>query len=243
MPYPVMLAGRLLSEFDAKMQSYPEISSCAVDTEIFQGVNRSSMQLLKNRRGAKEMKCVIDFFGRNGYERTMHQSEFEALFLSTVPVDIDIGDGYFYRAVLTKAGNPETEGEYITTVEYTFRVTRHTAMQTAFVIPNDAKIYCVSNAPKTDCVIRILYAEMGSATNVYITLNGLVWSYAPELTGDLVLDGVNKIFTVGGVNVTNQIIWTDFPFLVSGENVLTLAVQGVVVGDKQAEISYTPTYL
>ena len=69
---PVTVAGHELSEFCAKMQSYPKIGASAIDTGIFQGVNRSSMQLLHNRRGVRYMDCKIDFFGRDNYERTLH---------------------------------------------------------------------------------------------------------------------------------------------------------------------------
>ena len=241
---PVIVAGRSLSEFCAKMQSYPEIGACAVDTGVFQGVDRSSMQLLHNRRGVRYMDCKIDFFGRDNYERTLHQSEFEALFLGSEPVVIDIGDGFWYRAVLTKIGGTSTECELITTVEYRFQVTRHQGDAiTAQVIPNDARIYCQSNVPRTDCVVRLLYEGLGNAENLVLQINGLVFGYAPVLTADLVLDGVNKVFTVGGSNVTSQVVWEDFPYLLPGENTLKLSVAGVVVSKKSAEIVYTPTYL
>lgn len=241
---PVMIAGRELSEFCAKMQSYPEISACAVDTGIFQGVNRSSMQLLHNRRGVRYMDCKIDFFGQDNYERTLHQSEFEALFLGSEPVVIDIGDGFWYRAILTEIGDTFTERELITTVEYRFQVTRHRGSQiTTQVIPNDAQIFCQSNVARTDCVIRIFYANLGGAKKIDIQLNGLLWTYAPVMTGDIVLDGVNKVFTVAGKNATSKIGWSDFPYLTPGENTLKLSVEGVVVGSKSAEIIYTPTFL
>jgi len=63
------------------------------------------------------------------------------------------------------------------------------------------------------------------------------------IDGDIVIDGVNKIFTVGSKNVGSLMLWTDFPYLVPGENVLRLSVEGVVVGKKSAQISYTPTFL
>ena len=241
---PVMVAGHELSEFYAKMQSYPEIGSCAVETGIFQGVNRSSMQLLHNRRGVRYMDCKIDFFGQDNYERTLHQSEFESLFLGAEPVVIDIGDGFWYRAILTEIGDIFTERELITTVEYRFQVTRHRGAQiTTQVIPNDAQIYCQSNVARTDCAIRILYANLGGAEKTIVQLNGLTWSYAPVLTGDIILDGVNKVFTVNGKNATSDIVWEDFPFLVPGKNTISVGVNGVVVSNKSAEIIYTPTFL
>lgn len=241
---PVKIAGRDLNEFHAKMQSYPEISSAEVLSGVFQGANRSSLQLLHNRRGSRFLTCRIDFFGKDNYTRTMHQSEFEALFLGAEPVEIDIGDGFWYRAALTEIGEPETQYELITTVEYKFQVSRHRGEAiTASVIPNDAVVFCHSNVEKTDCVIRIPFEEMGGAKQVLVELNGLHWDYEPEMDGDLVIDGVNKIFTVNGKNVGSAMSWTDFPYLVPGANLLRLSVQGVVVSKKAAQISYIPTFL
>lgn len=238
---PVTVAGHELSEFCAKMQSYPVISACEVDASVFQGVNRSSMQLLHNRRGARYMDCKIDFFGDN-YERTLHQSEFEALFLGTEPVIIDIGDGFWYRAVLTKIDGTETERELITTVEYRFQVTRHRGQQViAAVTPNDAAIWCQSNVPKTDCVIQ-LAAQYEGAKTLTVQLNGYSWHMA-GFSGSLVLDGVNKIFLIDGENANSRITWSDFPFLVPGENRLSVFVEGTVPAGLKAMVAYTATYL
>ena len=137
-----------------------------------------------------------------------------------------------------------TERELITTVEYRFRVARHRGPQiSAYVVPNDAKIFCQSNVARTDCIVRILYDNLAEARNTVIYLNGLAWSYAPVLTGDIVLDGVTKTFTVDGKNATSKIVWEDFPFLVPGENKISVSVNGVVVSHKSAEIIYTPTFL
>lgn len=241
---PVKIAGRELNDFQAKMQSYPEISSAEVDSGVFQGSDRSALQLLHNRRGRKFLTCKIDFFGKDNFERTTRQSEFEALFLGPEPVCIDFGDGYWYRAILTKIGEPETQYELITTIEYKFQVSRHRGGEViASVVPNDAVIFCQSNVSKTDCVIRVLYEQMGEASQIGVELNGLAWFYDPMIDGDLVIDGVNKIFTVDGRNVGSTMNWTDFPYLVPGENRLKLSVQGAVVSKKAAQISYIPTFL
>ena len=232
-----------LEQFGAKMLSYPVISACAVDMGVFQGVNRSSLQLLHNRRGLRKLHCAIDFFGSN-YDRTMHQSDFDALFLGGEPVVIDIDDGFWYRAVLAKIGDPSTRSELITTIKYEFYVTRHRGSEiTAAVIPNDAVIFCQSNVARTDCVIRILYDQMGGASNVLVELNGLRYSFGEMMTGDLVIDGVNKMFTMAGENVAEKLRWTDFPFLVPGDNVISLSIDGVVVSWKSASVTYTPTFL
>ena len=239
----VRVAGKELCEFMAKMQSYPEIKPCEIDTGIFQGANRSSIRLLHNRRGAKILTCAIDFFGRDNFERTMHQSAFESLFLGMEPVTIDICDGFWYRAILIDAGAPKTEREYITTVVYKFRVTRHKGMPIiAKCLANDNKIWCESNVLKTDCIITIPTNRMQDAEGLLIELNGLDWYYSGKYSGDLVLDGVNKIFTINGENVTSEIEWTDFPYMVPGSNMLKFSIEGVGVS-ASATVAYTPTFL
>jgi len=239
---PVTVAGKDLLEFDAKMQSYPEISSCKVDANIFQGANRSSIQLLSNRRGQRTLKCKIDFFGDN-YNRTLHQSEFEALFLGSEPVVIDICDGYWYRAVLTDIDDPSTDHELITTVEYTFAVTRHIGDEVTIEIAgaNDFVFNCNSNVAKTDCIVRIA-DQYADPENVTVALNGYEFS-VNGLDSDLVLNGVDKTFLIGGANAAGRVIWTDFPFLVPGENHVSVYVGGVIPYGINASVSYTPTYL
>lgn len=239
---PVTIAGKDLLEFDAKMQSYPEISSCAVDANVFQGANRSSIQLLSNRRGQRTLKCKIDFFGNN-YNRTLHQSEFEALFLGSEPVVIDIGDGFWYRAVLTDIDSPETDHELITTVEYTFAVTRHIGEEITIDIAsaNDYVFNCHSNVAKTDCIVRIA-DQYSNPENVTVALNGYEFSVS-GLDSSLVLNGVDKVFLIGGQNAANRVTWSDFPFLVPGENHVSVYVGGTIPTGIIASVSYTPTYL
>lgn len=236
--------GRRLSEFCAKMQSYPVISSCTVETEIFQGSRRSSIQLLSNRRGERYLECVIDFFGNNA-DRTRNMSEFEAQLTGSEPILIDINDGYFYRAICTKVGNPSTVREVVTSVQYRFRVTRHRNTVTGLALTNDQMIYCDSNVERTDCTLTIKYDRMLGASDVDITLNGLSWSFSETVTGDLVLDGIHKVFTMGGDNISGKsaFTWFDFPYLIPGRNVIGLSIQGVVPYGQVAEISYTPTFL
>lgn len=238
----VTINGRALSEFQAKMQSYPTISSSEPDVEVFQGSGRSSFQLLQNRRGAQYLTCLIDFISPDNARRTQNRSAFEALFLGSTPVVIDIGDSYLYRAALTEIRDAGTEKELITTVEYQFRVTRQRETVQLSLLPSNATAYCRSNVEKTDCLIRIPAAAVLGAPGLTVWLNGLSWSYPPALGGDLVLDGVNKIFTVGGENATNQITWTDFPYLVPGENKITVSTAGVVL-QSPIEVTYTPVFL
>ena len=239
----VTVSDRNLSDFCAKMQSYPEITSCDVDAVIFQGSDRSTLQLLNNRRGQRQLTCKIDFFGRNNYERTKNISDFEALFLLKEPIRIDIGDGFWYRGILTKIGAPETDHELITTVEYTFAVTRHFGNTVVLSLnsANDEKFFCTSNCAKTDCILR-LKTSTASNHSVGFHLNGFTWWFQHG-GNEITVDGINKIFSIDGQNAGSTVSWDDFPFLVPGENTLSISVEGVVPVSIKAEVEYTPTFL
>lgn len=248
MRFSPTINGIALETFNAKMQSYPVISSCAVDTEVFQGVNRSSFQLLKNRRGARTMQFTVDFFGENTV-RARNQSALEALFLRGT-AELDIGDGYFYRAALTGIQDPETLGECVTSVTYTLRATRHTEEIVIAAEPNGKPVFCVSNVPRTDCEIYLSKEKWLGGTSILITLNTVQrWSLAEALTGDLLLDGIRKRFLMQNAdgtwaNITSRMEWTEFPYLSPGDNLLGVSVSGgPSLSGRYAEITYTPTYL
>lgn len=240
----VTAAGRSLSEFDAKMLSYPQFSK-TYDVETFQGRQRSTMIPLKNLITGMTMTARIDFSGTNA-ARTAAQSEFEALFRSqTQPVEINIGDGYFYRSVLLSAVPILTSAEQITTVEYSWRVTRHKTPVLVSLYGQN-RLVCPSNVEHTDCVLTILDgAQQGYLLSV--ELNGLeyiVQSADNPNNEEIVLDGVEKTFKIGGASATQKVEWKDFPFLVPGENIINFYLDTAPASHVLfATVSFTPTYL
>lgn len=241
----VTVADRPLGEFGAAMQ-YP-IFQKERDVEPFQGRQRSTLFVLNNQTTAMRMRCKIDFSG--SYEdRTMGQSAFESLFQGMDPVKIDVLDGFWYNAVLLSADPSDTSHDAMTTVEYEFRVTRHkdpvtVEMQAA------RTVYCSSNVTQTDCCIILdgdfFGGEQDAGHNLTIELNGLQWVIAGSdnpNNEDIILDGINKRFLIGNTNVSNKVMWTDFPFLVCGENQLQASVSGALVNFINGRIVYTPTF-
>lgn len=237
--HDVFIAGHKLSEFRAKMQSYPSFSS-DIDSDIFHGSERSSMQLLHLRRNAMHMTCVIDYHGDNA-ERTANQSTLESLLIAPEPVKIDIGDGFHYLAVLEKPGSGNTLGEICTSVEYTFRVTRHKD-EVAITTPSGHynHVFCPSNVPKTDVKVYIPYRS--GVTGFIVRLNDLTFEYTGAMTGNLLLDGVNKIFKMGSTNITNTLEWVDFPYFVPGDNEIVFSTQGVTVATG-CSVRFLPTFM
>lgn len=243
----VTFAGHRLSEFGAKLLSYPQISPCEIDLQYFQGVSRSTLIPLVNRRKAKTLTFLIDFLCADNVRRTKDISAFETLFTSNDAVTIDIGDGFLYSGFLTESSDLGTEGELITSMEYVFVAMRHTQSVKVDCSDGEIDFLCESNYPKTDCRITIdLNVTTGGAFTVLLNTNMLTF-VIPEVTSQLlgkqlVLDGINKVFLLDGNNITAQVDWTDFPYLLPGKNTVFIGVSGVVI-TLPFSVEYTPTYL
>lgn len=202
------------------------------------------MLLLSNQIEALTMRCKIDFFGTNE-ERTAHQSNFEAMFQAHAPFELIIGDGFRYQAVLTSSSDGLTDYEFVTSVQYQFRVTRHLAPVSQQIDWNN-NIICSSNVDRTDCKIKIAsgYAD---GENMVLTLNGYSWTiYGNDNPNDeeIVIDGINKVFTIGGRNAAGLIQWTDFPYLIPGQNTIQVNIAGFIIHEGlRATIEYVPTFV
>lgn len=242
----VTVANHPLGEFHAAMQSYPIFHKTRT-VEPFQGRKRSTMFVLNNQIDAMLLSCKIDFFGSNA-DRTVAQSNFEALFQGLEPVMIDITDGFFYRAVLLSSAPSSTVAEMITTVDYEFRVTRHTE-QITVPLESSNKIYCASNTQQTDCIITVDAGYFGGEDDadlsMVIYLNDFHWTVMGSDNPNnerIVLDGINKRFLIGDGNAAKKITWTDFPYLKPGINTMSVYVAGVPV-ELVGSVVYLPTYV
>ena len=238
----VTVGGHLLSDFYAKMQASPSFVRQR-EVETFQGRQRSTMLLLQNLNKSLIMQCKIDYFG-TAIQRAAGQSEFEALFQSSEPVVIDIMDGFWYNAVLLSASESVSSYQYITTVSYQFRVTRHKPAVTEELEMTEV-IKCSSNVDRTDCIITVSAGFM-DGSDLTLTLNEYSWTiHGIENPNDeqIVLDGIHKVFKIGTQNAAQKIIWTDFPYLVPGDNTISVVVNGVFPGGVNGSIEYVPTFV
>lgn len=80
-----------------------------------------------------------------------------------------------------------------------------------------------------------------------VTLNGLSWTYILPNEGDgheiFVIDGIHKVFLFNDQNVTRDVVWTDFPYLVPGSNTISINDNGIIFDDVRSTIIYTPTFV
>lgn len=247
---PVTVGGRDLAEFGAKMQSWPEITACDMDTGIFQGAGRNTMHLLQQRRGARRFTCRIDFYGQSPREWAANISAFSAL-VGDEAVEIDIGDGYLYQSILLAESAPIVSGEVVATVEYQFQVVRHWEERTFQIVTTlggDTAFDCQSNIRQTDCAIKLSAdGNLAQASGFRLVLNGTSWTYLDVISGTTILDGIRKTYTMAKKSISTKLIWTDFPYLVPGKNTIsiwneTASGEGSRIYT-EVEITYIPTFL
>lgn len=237
----VTVGGVDLSVYNAKLSTNYTVSGCELDVDVFQGRNRSS--LLPLAQNFKPLKIVlpIDFWGRTKVVTVASISSFNKAVSGKF--ELDLGDGFKYTCICTEFGTPEWITDQLCTTNYTFLGMRHTAKVTISESTTiGASVECASTFPKTDCIITLPFKQMGGATSIQVRLGENTWGISGEMTADIVLDGVNKIYTMGGKNITANVLWTDFPYLVPGSNAISLGINGVSV-TKGMRVEYYPTYL
>lgn len=239
----IAFGNRRLSEFHAKILSDVVIAPIPADTEVFVGVGRSTQQIIKNRRtAARDMTMLIDFFGGEA-EARRHESEFQTLFLGNAPVLVDIGDGYLYDCVLVASAQTQGIDGVLLSMEYRFSAVRRGPARSVEITTLDRFNYmCESTFPKTDCRVTLYGLEAQQGDDVYVDINDKRFTFDMDYRGIVVIDGINKIITIEGDNWTNLVGWTDFPYLVPGNNVIRAVINGVAPVIP-AKVEYIPVYM
>lgn len=154
---------------------------------------------------------------------------------------LNIGDGFEYQCVLTKIGKTKWYGENFCEKTYTLSAIKAYPLRVISVSALEEVVVCNSNVPKTDCKI-IIDAPHNNARKI-LTLGNLVFDSTYSLDYPLVIDGINKQIKANGENCVSKFSWSDFPFLVPGENNFKY-VQGVhTIDDVQITIEYYPTFM
>lgn len=239
----ITLGGHDLSEFSAKLQTGYTMGAPALSTATFQGKSRSTLLLLDQTFGPLEIILPLEFWGKSRQDTVSQWTRF--LQAASGKVRLDLGDGYEYAVCATDLGKPVFLTDECFTVDVTFQGFRQ-GPEIVLSTQTDlgSSVFCPSTFPRTDCKITFPKALLGGAKQVAVTLGANSWYLKTAFTGtqDLVLDGVNKIFLLGGNNVTAQMTWEDFPYLVPGENLIAVYINTIGV-TRGVELAFRPTYL
>ena len=145
-------------------------------------------------------------------------------------VEIGLPDGYYYTACLTAIQAPTFDATGEQDVVYVFSAIRHELSRKETVTAGN-KLNCRSNT-KTPCKISLIPEDAYNTITVCgITINNVA------ANSEIVIDSVNGLITAGGINKFNDTVFTDFPYLMPGENVISCSVSGIAI-----TVVYTPVY-
>lgn len=239
----ITVNGHDLSEFSAKLLTAYRLGACEITSDTFQGTSRSTMLLLSQTYGTMEVVLPLEFWGTSRADTVACWSRFCGAVTGTV--ELDLGDGFLYACCVTDLGDPQWISDGWMSVDVTFRGLRQKPQVTISAASTiGAAIQCASTFPRTDCTITIPKALLAGATQAQVVLGQNKWLLNMNFSSEaeLVLDGVNKVFLLNGENVTAQMDWEDFPYLVPGENPIGVYINtlGVTQG---IELTYRPTFL
>lgn len=239
----ILVDGRDLSEFSAKLLSGYRMGACQLTTDTFQGASRSTLLLLNQTFGTMEIVLPLEFWGESRKDTVTKWSRFcQAV---TGAVELNLQDGFVYACCVTSFGTPQWIADGWMSVDVTFRGMRQRPEITISADSSvGASIYCASTFPRTDCILTLPDSLLLGAEVVSVELGDNQWFLRTtfESPSTLVLDGVHKVFLLNGENVTAQMQWEDFPYLVPGENKFGVYINSIGVS-QGVEITYRPTFL
>lgn len=237
----ITVNGQDLSEFSAKLLTEHKLGACEIRTQTFQGSSRSTVLLLEQQAGMLEIRLPLEFWGESRGDTAEKWSRFCQAISGTV--ELELQDGFEYCCCTEDFGAPEWITDQWMSVEVTLRGMRHRpevvlTMETAL----GETVNCLSTYPKTDCVVTLTVPAGTEETCV--RLGALEWYLTKPVTKDavLVLDGVSKRFLLDGKNITAQMTWEDFPYLIPGENSVAVFLDTIGM-TRGVELRYRPTFL
>lgn len=178
----LLINGTPLSSFNGSSLLNYSIGETPLTVDTFQGINRTSWNLLKSRFGLRSITITIVFRGKTLHEAKIQRSKFNSLAASG-KVELYIpGDGFYYDAYVDSLGAEELVGaddsDAAIKSKYVFQGIRRDALRSDTFMAGD-KLYCLSTMPYTDCrLISTLPDDPGLPT---LNLSGASVSFSNPL--------------------------------------------------------------
>lgn len=208
------------------------IGETPVDPVAFQGIRRTSWNLLNNFFGLREITLTVVFEANDLRTAKLNRSALNSVLFGKCELFIP-DDGFYYTVICKGTGAEELIGIGTRTAQikstYVFVGVRHDELKTVMLAPGET-LYCLSTMPFTDC--RLTATASASATG-YV-LGGAVFDSVTA--GDvLVFDGIDGKITKNGNNAAATVSWVSFPQLVPGENTIDC--------DDPVKVEFYPSYI
>lgn len=229
----IIVNGKPLTSFGGSALLDYAIGAVEMDTDTFQGINRSNWLILQQRRYLRPVEITIIFRGKDLHDAKMQRSRFNGEITGKAELYIP-DDGFYYDVYCTSMGAEEIVGQGDADAaiksRYAFRGVRRGALISQIVEPGGT-LYCQSTMPLTDCRLTAK-ATLGSTA----TLDGATFS-GVSANDVLVFDGLDCAVTKNGTNCAATASWLKFPQLAPGENTIAATGTGAVT------VEYYPVYL
>lgn len=204
------------------------IGGSPVNSEIYQGLNSTSFNLLLQSFGMREITVSIFLSASTRREITLKKSRLDAMMWGKV--ELLMPDGFYYTSVLTSAGALSLLGvegnEEIAICEYTFEGIQHDALVTS---TGNAPV-CTSTMPYTNC--RLTCTASQDRTSLQIATVTITDVHQGDV---LVVDGILGRILQNGAPCAGNMSFIKFPQLVPGSNSLTCP--------ETLTVEYYPTYI
>lgn len=230
--YDCVVNGRPLATYGGASLLDYSIGEAPVTPETFQGLNRTSWNLLKNKFAMRELSLTVVFDAPDLRTAKLNRSALNSALFDKADLYIP-DDGFHYDIICTGTGAEELIGigEKNAQVKsrYTFKGIRRDDLKTV-TLQSGEPLYCLSTMPFTDCRLT---ATAGAAGTGY-QLGGAV--FTSVAAGDvLVFDGIDGKITKNGQNAAASVSWVTFPQLTPGTNLIECA--------DAVTVEYFPTYI
>ena len=229
----LLVNGKPVSEYGGAALLEYSVGETPLDNSMFQGVNRTSWNLLKSIFGMRTVTLTVIFTGETLNEAKIQRSKFNLEIYGKSDIFI-ADDGFHYTVALMSTGPEITVGIGEKTAqiksEYQFKGIRHDRKETVTIPAGGGTMLCRSTMPFTDAKLTV---TVGTTASSYL-LGGATFDSVSA--GDvLVFDGIDGKITKNGSNYAASVSWSNFPSLTPGKNTLT-ALDAITV-------EYYPTYL
>lgn len=201
------------------------VGGTALKNQTFLGRWRTNPLVLSSVPTTKKLTFSIAYEAQDAYTATLNKSRVDALLVGKVTLYMP--NTLYYTGYTTGIGDlvlmgNDTEG-VIGIAQYSFEGICHGPLVTV----NAGTVNCLSTAPRTDC---ILTKTMTAAADAFAL--GPV-TFTNVSAGDVLkVDGIEGTIMVNGAPVSNPISFSEFPYLVPGQNTTNAD-----------SISYYPTYI
>lgn len=236
--------GRDIAEYNARLLGY-SVGNTVITQTTGISYNANFPKLFHRDYGLRTINVTIVFrpqYLENNsivaklHAVTMQKALFDAI-ISCGVVEIELPDGFYYRCLISGVSNEIIDGESLE-VTYTLNGIRHLSLATI----KDTTFRC-SSTVQTDCRLTITAESCSENSTLQISINSIQGfensiSVKNINVGDVVIiDGINCTVTKNGQNIFTDTDIITFPYLVQGENFISISEGFSVITE------YYPTFI